>query len=85
MNEISDKYIDIGELYLEKDNYEQTIGHYLLALNYYEENHDENIDNIINAYKKIISVYKTTADYNQVNIYEEKIKELLGNEIEFQE
>lgn len=84
-NEISEKYIDIGDLYLEKDDYEQTIAHYLLALNYYEENHDENIDNIINVYKKITNVYKITEDHDQINIYEQKIKELLGSEIEFQE
>lgn len=83
--EYTQKYIDIGNLYLEKEDYEETVEYYLSALNYYEEKHDENIDNIIDVFKKIINVYKITENYAQINLYEEKIKELLGNEIEFQE
>ncbi|OSA92128.1 UNVERIFIED_ORG: hypothetical protein B2H95_05650 [Clostridium botulinum] len=76
------KYIDIGELYLEKEEYEECIKSYLCALKYYEENYDDNVDNIIRLFNKIIDVYKKNKNYEQVKIYEDKIKDILGNEIE---
>lgn len=83
VSELTRKYIDIGQLYLKEENYEQSEQYYSYALKYCKESEEENIDSIIDIYSMFINLYEVKGDIKSKAFYEKKLKSIVDDEIEF--
>lgn len=80
--ELARKCTDVGEFYLKSDDYGRAEKYYVQALGFYKENEEENEDNIIDMYNKLIDVYKEADDLEKKSLYENKLRELANHELE---
>ena len=64
------------------DDYGRAEKYYVQALGFYKENEEENEDNIIDMYNKLIDVYKEADDLEKKSLYENKLRELANHELE---